>query len=366
MKVLIVRHDHLGDLVLTTPLIRALSLAGQQVTVIARRSSLPVLEGNPHVRNLLAMEDLAPDYPRGILALGSGIRKLQPDLVLVPHAKPRWLLLSVRAGYWGKVIAMYGGVISRLLLCRSLRSGLPNHLRHISDIWLDLARSIKVLPDGLQPEIFLASDEKKSAKEQLVGRFGSRKVVVIHPGCSGNTCNLPIETYVEFIDRLLLCTEVAIVLTGLASERDQYATLLSRYAQATRVWNSMGELGIRQLCAVIAHASALCSVGTGPMHLASALVVPTVTPFCRKIGVCNQVWGNQGAKNITMEPPADICALRGNGEHCDFEKSIGVMNLMEALRPFIESSGGEAGLGAELMPLQGRDDLYGADVHREI
>ena len=336
MNIVIIRQDHLGDLVLTTPLIRALSLAGHQVTVVARRSSLPVLEGNPHVSRLVALEDLAPEFPRGILALGSGIRKLRPDLILVPDAKPTKMLLGVRAGFFGKIITMRGGAASRFLLCRSLSSGLPSRLRHYSEVMLDFAREIGVPADGLKLEIFLNEQEREAGKAQLQERIGARKVVIVHPGSAGNTCNLPIDIYAELVERLLGRSEVGIVLSGIASEREKFRADFSRFEGNPRVWNSMGEFTLRQLCAIIAQSSALVSVGTGPLHLASALRVATVSPFCRRRGLCSRVWGNLGAaKSVVIEPPESICAGREGLGHCNFESTLGADQLLEALRPFV-------------------------------
>ena len=265
-------------------------MARHSVTFVARRSSLPVLEGNPHLERVIALEDIVPSFPKQSWKIGSAVRDLQPDLVMLPHAKPASLLIGLRSGYFGKVMTMWGGGWSRLLFCRSLRSGLPDYPRHISDIWLDLARAINAPQQGLQPEISLNEEERQFTRKQLSARFGSRKIVVVHTGFSGNT----------------------------------------------RVWNAMGELSLREFCSVISESSLVVSVGTGPMHLASALGIPTVSPFCRKIGVCSRVWGNLGASSTVLEPPAEICTRRPNGNHCDFKESLNASQLFEASIRFID------------------------------
>jgi len=205
----------------------------------------------------------------------------------------------------------------------------------MADIWLDLARAIGVSPDGLKPEIFLTEEEKEGALQKLRQRFGSRKIVIVHPGCAGNTCNLPIGIYAELADKLLATTDVAVVLTGVASEKMKYEVVLSCYDRHPRVWNSMGDLSIRQLCAVISQAKTVVSVGTGPMHIASALGISTVSPFCRWVGVCSRVWGNMGAKSLVLEPPASICKIVNTTKHCDFRQAIGVSQLMLAIKSLI-------------------------------
>jgi len=62
MRVLIIRIDHLGDLLLTTPLMRSLAKAGHTVEVLTRRANLPVIQHNHHVAARWALEELAPEF----------------------------------------------------------------------------------------------------------------------------------------------------------------------------------------------------------------------------------------------------------------------------------------------------------------
>jgi len=330
--ILIVRQDHLGDLVLTTPLIRALALAGHRVSVLARSSNLPVLEGNPHIRNLIALEEIAPSFPRAAWNLGLAVRKLAPDLVMVPHAKPASLLVGLRCGYFGPIFSMWGGIASRLLGCHSLRSRLLEDPRHISDIWLDLSRALHVADAGLKPEIFLEDEEKSGIRLEIVSRFGSRKFVVVHPGCSGNTCNPDIDIYAKLINQLLETTDAAIVLSGVRKERELFGKSLVCFDDHPRVWNAMGDPGIREFCAIISQSSLVVSVGTAPLHLASALGIPTVSPFCTRTGVCNRVWGNQGAVSLALEPPSGYCAAQSAGQHCNFGGMVTAETLLAGCR----------------------------------
>jgi ADP-heptose:LPS heptosyltransferase len=201
---------------------------------------------------------------------------------------------------------------------------------------LDLARAIEVKAQGLTPEIFLATEEQQAGKEELRRRFGLRKVVVIHPGCAGNTCNLPISVYADLIALVLDATNVGIILSGVSLERKKFHSQLCRFDDHPRVWNSMGEVSLRQYCGIIAASNLLLAPSTGPLHIASALGIETISPFCRKAVLCSNIWGNLGSKNIVLEPPASICERRGTGDHCDFKKSIGSSQLLEAIRRFIE------------------------------
>lgn len=327
--ILIIRQDHLGDLVLTTPLIRALALAGHRVSVLARSCNLPVLEGNPYIQNLLPLEGIAPHFPRNAWRLGMTVRRLKPDLVMVPYARPSSLLTGLRCGYFGPILTMWGGLSSRLLGCTSLRSKLLENPRPISEIWLTMSRVLQVPDAGLKPEIFLHDKESSTARDVLSRRFGSSKIVVVHPGCSGNTCNLDPAVYVDFVRMLLKKTDVGIIFSGVRKERESFGKTLGCFDAEPRVWNAMGESGLRDFCALISQTSLVVSVGTAPLHLASALGIPTVSPFCTRVGVCNQVWGNLGAPALALEPPSEYCVGQAKGRHCNFGGTVTASDLLE-------------------------------------
>jgi ADP-heptose:LPS heptosyltransferase len=316
-RVLVVRIDHLGDLVLTTPLFRALAQAGCRVEVVCRKSNHSVLTGNPHLSGSYPIEGIAPEFPRNWRMLSTWINQLRPDVVLLPHARPALLPIAVRFGFWGRIITMWGGVTARVLGCQSLRSGLPRKLRHMSDIWLDLARAMRIPPAGLAPEILISNNEIESITRELEKR-GLREFVVIHPGCAGNTCNLPAETYLQLAEMLLSQTTMGVVLTGSSTEATEMASCFGKLGSRPNLWNAMGALDLRQLCALISVARTLVCVGTGPLHIASAVRTPTVSPFCNRRGVSAAVWGNIGGQSAILSPPEAHCQSQPHDRHCDF------------------------------------------------
>lgn len=322
MKIVIIRQDHLGDLVLTTPLIRALSLAGHQVTVIARRSNLPIMEKNPHLHFLIALEEIVPSFPRHSWKLGMAVRKLSPDLVIVPHARPLNLIVGLRCGYFGPILSMWGGIAALSLFCRNLRTQLDRNPRHMADLCLDFARQLKADEKGLVPEVFVSDAEKNRIREMVIEKFGRCRLVIIHPGCSGNTCNLPPNIYAELARIVIQKTDYDVIVTGSTLEKNNRENMVFEGINSQGYWNSMGNFSLRELAVVISIADVLVSVGTGPMHIASALGVPTVSPFCKRVGICKEVWGNLGAISSELEPDGIDCRSRSNTTHCNYENQI--------------------------------------------
>jgi ADP-heptose:LPS heptosyltransferase len=233
---------------------------------------------------------------------------------------------------------MWGGLWSRLLGCQNLRSRLLTHPRHMADIWLDLARALHLPDRGLEPNLFLSPTETQTMKETLRQHVGSDSAIIVHPGCAGNTCNLPFPVYLELIQKILSSSSASVVLTGSLKEGELYRSHLKEVS-SPRFWNSCGSLSLRDLCALIASSQVVVSVGTGPLHLASALRIPTVNPFCHKTGVSSQVWGNLGSPAIVLHPPEAVCQRHPQPQcHCTFEGTITSESLYQAVQKLISAA----------------------------
>jgi hypothetical protein len=199
----------------------------------------------------------------------------------------------------------------------------------MSDIWLDCARCLGVQPDGLLLDLFVTDAERARMRESLQARFGNRKIVVIHPGCGGSTCNLPDAEYAGLAALLASRGDLGIVITGSAKERTVYEQWPAPGLAPDRVWLSAGELTLRELIALIGESALLVCVGTGPLHIASALRRKTLSPFCPFVGVCERVWGNLGGEAEVIEPSPEECPrVRLNAAgYCQFKGVIDAKTL---------------------------------------
>jgi len=228
---------------------------------------------------------------------------------------------------------MWGGILGRLTLHECLRSGLPEHPRHFADACLDCARALGAEPVGLAPELFCTEPERLQMRGMLEKRFGARRVMVIHPGSGGNACNLPEKEYAALAGMLLTRTDRAIVVTGTAGERTSYEAWPRELLDSSRFWLSGGELSLRELMALIAETEVIVCGSTGPLHIASGLGKPSLTPFCPFPSVSAALWGNIGGEGLVIEQSRDRCPRYngGSASHCDFHGVITAETLFQAL-----------------------------------
>jgi ADP-heptose:LPS heptosyltransferase len=332
-RVLIVRLDHLGDLLLTTPLIRALAGAGHRVTAVVRSSLRPVLRRNPNCAEVHAVEDLCGTVESGWLTFGRWMREQSFDLVILPYSRPRELLLASLLSRAPVRVAMWGGLLGRLTGHRCLRSGIREGRRHMSDIILDCARVLRVPTAGLSPDFFIDGETSSLVESELRSLFPGARLVGIHPGMSGNACNLDPEVYGELASRLLAREGLAVIGTGVAAEKALFETWPREVLDSPRFLNACGRWNLDELAAAIRCMDVYVIGSTGPLHIAGALGKTTVSPYCSWPPISATVWGNSGGRGHVLAPPPEYCAERRRTRdgHCRFEGAVSAEMLHDAV-----------------------------------
>ena len=172
VKILLIRLDHLGDLILMTPLIRALSKAGHEVDLATLRSLRCIFEENPYVHETFAIEDIVPSVAKNWWKLGQWIRKGNYDALILPNPKPPQLLWSSLISGVPTRLAMQAKIWGRITghRCLRLRDAMFGG-RHFSDIQLDFARSLQMKTDGLKLDYFCRPEEIAEAKVRIRAAF---------------------------------------------------------------------------------------------------------------------------------------------------------------------------------------------------
>jgi ADP-heptose:LPS heptosyltransferase len=326
MRTLVVRLDHLGDVLLTTPLIRALALGGHSVDVLVRRPFEAVFENSPYVENSFVIESVAPRFPESWWQLSRWMRWRRYEGIILAFANEKRLCFASAFSGAKRRIAMWSGIWGRLTFHECLRSKILEQPRPFSKILLQCAEAFGVPEKGLIPDIFLSDQERKEARELIPAPLRGRRLIGIHPGSAGNTCNLPTEVYAELAAILLDKTDCALAITGTSAEQSLVTSWPRHVLLSERVWVSLGQLSLRQLAAVISQMAIFVCPSTGPLHLASAAQVSTVSPFCPVSPLNAAIWGNLGGSGRVIEPAA-CPRMTGAKVRCNFQGQITAVEL---------------------------------------
>ncbi|MBI4551202.1 MAG: glycosyltransferase family 9 protein [Candidatus Latescibacteria bacterium] len=331
-RLLVVRPDRVGDVVLSTPVLRALRRQWPEayLAMLVRPYSRDVLVANPWLDEILT--DEADGSDRGVVGFMRQVgrlrtRRFDVALMLLPTMRIAWMLFL--AGIPHRV-GVGRTMYQALTLTRSVSRRRYIPLRHEADYCLDLARAIGVETEDVRPAVFLTEAEREAARSLLRAEGATdRPLIGLHPGNGRNAPNWPPETYGTLADRMAgRWWGATLLVTGSAAEQG----LIDRMRTGTtaRLVSLAGRLDLRQLMAVIAELDLLVSSSTGPMHLAAALGVPTVSLFCPLPARSPGRWGPLSARSIVLLPPGHGCETCERGPMCDLA-GISVETVVEAV-----------------------------------
>lgn len=260
MKVLLWKIGALGDVVMTTPLVRQLrrQLPGAQIDYLVGRSFRAVLEGNPHL-------DRVVDFDDGIL-FGAHAARLRGILGKLRGYDVIYVLDKHWIFTW---LAWLAGAPRRIGYRRRAVEGWPNTanvpfgaLRTDVDYYLDLLEAAGLPVDREDKRLELPP----AAPYEVPGPY----VVAINaggnnPGETSDVRQLPRPLFEGLVAHLASRRQV--VFLGSRSERAYYEPFAAAYGAL----NLCGTTSLPQSWGVLAQAEAVYTTDTGLMHMAAAV-----------------------------------------------------------------------------------------------
>lgn len=263
-KFLIIRFSSIGDIVLTTPVVRCLKnqFQGAEIHYLTKRRNLDLLEANPYIDKIHLFGD----------SLTETIQELKAekyDYVIDLHNNLR--SLRVKLGLKVKSFSFNKLNIRKLLLTKFRINTLPKS--HIVDRNLQTLSYFNIVNDGKGLDHFIP-DEDEFPLSQLPEKFRNGYLVLVLAG-TYSTKRMPVEKY----RRLISETQLPVMLLGGKSERPLAATILDW--KIGNVIDFTGKLRINQSASLVKNSRIVISNDTGLMHIAAA--------YHKKI---LSVWGN--------------------------------------------------------------------------
>lgn len=270
-SILVIETGLVGELLVTTPALRALRRArpASRITVIASPGSAAVLVGNPAVDRLLPLTKKDRGGIGGLLKVGWWIRSRRFDAALVFHTSFRSALLAAFAGVpirAGLACEGRGFLLTHRVPRDRAAYEVDEHLRVLGLLGIE--------PDGRDLEIHLLEEEREEARRDLAG---GGPLVGIHPGASREIRRWPIDRFAELSLRIEdeLAARVALFFgpkeRALADAAREFFEARGRSTPFI-----VFPKNVRMLAAYFERVEVAVTNNTGPMHLAAAMKTPGV------------------------------------------------------------------------------------------
>jgi len=283
--------------VLTTPVFTALRHAWPDVRVgaLVRPEVAPLLEGNPDV-DAVVLERRQP-----LAGLARELRAGGWQISLHCFLTPRTALAAALAGIPRRVGP--ASKLAALLLTTRVRQHRSRSARHEADYNLELLQPLGI-PFMRHPTRLVLSDAEREWGRRHLAELGlgpGRPVVGIHPGSGRSAGRWPLDRYAALADRLVSAGE-RVVLTFGPSETELPDAMRAAMRSGVPVVQP-GSVTLRQMAAVLTGMSLFVTNSTGPLHLAVALEVPTVSFFGLTPATRPGRWGPYAPGHVVLTPP---------------------------------------------------------------
>ena len=278
-SILVVRLDHLGDVLMSTPTIAALrrALPSARIDVLAAPWGRAALEGNPDVSRVRLgvapwYDPSAPAIPplREVLKIGAGLRREPYDWAFDLRGDPRVILFYLLPAARRR----FG--FTHLGLERFLTDAIPyDRKRSLLDLGLDLVASAGIPAVGRKP-VFRPGEAARGEAAAALRRAGidtEDRFAVIAPAANRMRAQWGAERFASVADGLH-AAGIRAVFVG--RREDEALVARATGAARDRHANLCGATTLPALAAILERASLLVSNDSGPAHLAAAVDCPTV------------------------------------------------------------------------------------------
>lgn len=260
MRLLFIRFSSIGDIVLTTPVLRCAKqqIPGVEIHFLTKRSMKEVTEANPYIDHFHYMD-------KDINEIIPSLKQISFDAIIDLHHNQRtWRIkraLCVRAFSYKKLS------VQKIILTTFGIDLLKNE--HVTKRYMNTLKSFGVVDDGKGLDYFIPT-HTRSVVDDLPENFKSGYVGLVI-GASYFNKKMPHEKLLNLIGSI----KYPIVLIG--GPDDNEVAVALHVAFGDRVFNACGTYRINESALFVKHAQYIVSHDTGFLHIACAFNKPTVT-----------------------------------------------------------------------------------------
>ena len=277
-KILIIRLDHIGDVLLTTPTFRALrnKFPKTKIDVLVRPFTKELLIGNKNINKVIALNP--PWFSRektSILNLFEFIKNnfRKYDLVIELHADPRNIILALLVGTYriGFGIRGFGFLLNKV-------ARYDKKIKHQIERNLDVVSAIGADTKNKELELNLTKKEISFA-DKIFDKYKLKRAICINPGTGRIHKYWFNDRWAKVADTLIKKYNSKIILTGSKEDVKDCKEIYDFSKNKEKIINLCGETSLRQLAAIIKKCMLFLGPDTGPMHTARAVKTPLIGLF---------------------------------------------------------------------------------------
>lgn len=266
MRILIIHTAFIGDIVLSTPLIKKIkdTYPDSDITYVTTPSGEAILKNNPHLNNIIVYDKRGEHKGiSGVWQLGKRLRYENFNMVITPHRYLRSSILSwlsrspIRKGY---DIAS-----GSFLFTEKIKYDRTKHE-------VEKLLSFVAPENKKRYEIELYPGEKEKMKGDNLWKenlLEEKKVVVLAPGSKWFTKQWPVEYFNKLAESLKKLSNVRLIVVGGKDE-------INLPIEKENIIDMRGKTSLLELADILSRADVVVTNDSSPIHIASAFKKPKI------------------------------------------------------------------------------------------
>lgn len=264
MKLLIIRFSSIGDIVLTTPVLRCIrrQYPDAEIHFLVKKGFKPVVEHNPYIDVIHTLDNDLKEQMEALHTIGF-------DYVIDLHRNLR--TMRVKKALDVPVLTFDKLNFRKWLYVNFKWNVMPD--KSIVDRYFEGLKSLKIRNDGEGLDYFIPESSQTRQDDIPMGHWAGFVGCVI--GGSYETKQLPAAKWKEFVEQC----PYPVMLLGGPEDRDMGNEILT--ADPAKVYNACGKFNLTESADLVKRARVVVTNDTGLMHIAAAFKKPVIS-----------LWGN--------------------------------------------------------------------------
>ncbi len=264
-KILIIRFSSIGDIVLTTPVIRCLrkQLPDAEIHFITKQSFRGIVESNLYIDKIHTLGD-------SFELMLHELKTEEYDYIIDLHHNLRTLRIK-KALKNAKAFSFDKLNVQKFIYTNLKINTLPE--KHIVDRNMETVASFGVVNDGLGLDYFIPAKDKLKVEDLPASHMLGYIAIVI--GAALNTKKMPLHKLKE------LCAAIQHPIILLGDKNDSKEGEQIAAIDDIKIYNACGKFNLNESADILRGAKLVITHDTGLMHIAAALQKPIIS-----------IWGN--------------------------------------------------------------------------
>jgi lipopolysaccharide heptosyltransferase II len=308
-KILVIRLSSIGDIILTTPLLRSLrtTYPTAHISFVIKKQYADLLAGSPFVNELILFDKKEGFV--GLRKMKHRLRERRFDVYIDIHKN--WRSRYLRMGLGVKLATTYPKYIFRRTLLVWFKLNLYKKLKPVYLRYFESVRKLGIQDDGQGTEIHVQSPAIGKVRNMLIeAGFGfNAPLVIICPAATYSNKRWKAAGFVETARALILQRSAFIVVLGGKEDVDLCREITESFQ--TGAVSMAGRLSLSESAALLRFAGLVIANDSGLLHLAQSQKKPVIGiygPTTRELGFFPI---DQQSTVIEVELPCRPCTPKG-------------------------------------------------------